>query len=308
MAREDEFDDDDDRPRRRPPRDNDDDRPDRARRRPEDDDFDRVPPKKKSGAGLIIGILVGVFVLCCGGGGLAGYFIFRSVKKGVEHIEQTVQGANEAQMNVANLSQIGSAAQKHHDALGAFPNNSYETRGKQSRPLLSWRVHLLPYLGEDALYKQFKLDEPWDSATNKPLVARMPAVYGTAEARKKAADGKTYYRGFSHAGAMFEKPPAPGAPAPKIKMADVQDGVSSTILVVEAGEAVEWTKPDDIDWSPGRPRPELGYTPASWPSFTAVMADGQAKQIQKQIPEETLRLLITRNDGKVIPPGWDQGR
>jgi hypothetical protein len=42
---------------------------------------------------------------------------------------------------------------------------------------LSWRVHLLPELGEDELYRKFHLDEPWDSPHNLPLVTEMPAAF-----------------------------------------------------------------------------------------------------------------------------------
>jgi len=304
MARDDDFE-DDDRPRRRRPRDDDeDDRPARSRRRrDEDDDYDR-PAKKKGSTGVVVGILVGVFIVCCGGGGLVGYYVVRGVKKGVEQIEEMAAVANESQQNLQNLDQIGTAAHQYHDKMGKFPNNSYETQGKQSRPLLSWRVHLLPYLGEETLYKQFKLDEPWDGPNNKKLLSQMPMVYGTFEARRKAGEGKTYYRGFSHQGAMFEKPTAPGQQPPAITMANVQDGLANTILVIEAGEAVEWTKPDDIDWSAGKPRPALGYSPDTWQFFTVLMADGRTRQVQKQIPDNVLRLLITRNDGQVIPAGW----
>src|SRR5207248_10367 len=101
---------------------------------------------------------------------------------------------------------IGRAAHDHADALGYLPNNSYEVRNGKPSGLLSWRVHLLPYLGEKALYNEFKLDEPWDGPTNRKLLARMPAVYASPEARKKAGEGKTFYRGFTAPGGIFEKP------------------------------------------------------------------------------------------------------
>jgi len=284
MARDDEFDDP---------------------RRDYDEQFDRPLRKKKSGTGLIIGLLVGAFVLCCGGGGAAIYFFVRGVKKGVAQVQEAVQEAQDMQQSQNNLRQIGVAAHEYEANGGSFPNNSYAADGKQSRPLLSWRVHLLPYVNQQALYNQFKLDEPWDSPNNKPLLDRMPEVYATQEARKRAGAGRTYYRGFSHPGAIFEKPQAPGAPVPKISIPMVTDGVSNTVLVVEAGEPVEWTKPDDIDWSPGRPRPALGYSGQIRPTFLALMADGQVKQLRKDLPDETLRLLITRNDGQKIPLGWD---
>ena len=65
-----------------------------------------------------------------------------------------------------NLRQIAVGFHKCDDATGHFPRDITDKNGK---PLLSWRVAILPYIEQAALYKQFKLDEPWDSANNKPL-------------------------------------------------------------------------------------------------------------------------------------------
>jgi hypothetical protein len=306
MPRNDDYQ-DDDRPRRRPGDDDeaDEDRP--RRRRPDDDDDNRPPPRKK-GTGLMIGILVGVFLLCCGGGGTAVYLIYRGVKKTVEQVGTTMEGFVESEQSKQNLIRIGSAIQQYENANGAFPNNTYETRPKGTRPLLSWRVHILPYLGaqEKALYQQFKLEEPWDSPNNIRLVNQMPAIFGTPTAQTKAGPGKTFYRGFSHRGGMFEKPNMPGDQPPKITMAGIKDGTSSTILVVDAGEAVEWTKPDDIDFGPARPRPELGGAYPNVPWVMILMCDGTVRKYIKTTPESTLRMLADRQDGQVIPVGWEQ--
>ena len=74
-----------------------------------------------------------------------------------------------------NLHQIGIAAHAYHDAFNSFPPAAITS--KEGRPLLSWRVALLPHLDEGALYNEFHLNEPWDSAHNSKLIARMPAVY-----------------------------------------------------------------------------------------------------------------------------------
>ena len=49
--------------------------------------------------------------------------------------------------------------------------------GKDGKPLLSWRVLILPYIEEQALYEQFHLDEPWDSPHNEPLLRQIPRCY-----------------------------------------------------------------------------------------------------------------------------------
>jgi hypothetical protein len=48
----------------------------------------------------------------------------------------------------------------YHDVFGGFPNAGIvSTREKDGKPLLSWRVAILPYIGHDELYRQFHLDE-----------------------------------------------------------------------------------------------------------------------------------------------------
>ena len=305
MPRNDDEYEDEDRPRRRPRDDDDEERPARSRRQRDDDDDSRRPPKKK-GNGLLIGILVGVFVVCCGGGGTAAYFIYRGVKKVGEQVQTAMTDVAETTHSRQNLTTIGRAVHTYSDRVGSLPNNSYATGDKGGRPLLSWRVHILPQLGQDALYRQFKLDEPWDSAHNKSLLAQMPAVYGSPEAQKKAGSGKTFYRGFSSPRGIFEKPAAPGAPAPKITFAGVPDGLMNTLLVVDAGEAVEWTKPDDLDYSPGKPKPTFGGAYPNLPFALVLTADGSVRQMRKDVPDQTLRLLIDRGDGNVIPFDWEQ--
>ena len=307
MARFD--DDDDDRPRRRRPRDDDDDfdRPSRSRRR--DDDDDDLPPrrpKKKSNLGLILGILGVVLFLMCAGAGVLIWQAVKSVKKSVDQVKTTMGDAQESEASRQNLTRIGIAMHSHNDAMATLPQNSYGPPGKIWRPLLSWRVHLLPFLNENALYQQFQLDQPWDHPLNRRLLSQMPAIYGTPEMRKKAGDGKTFYRGFSHQGAIFEKPQAQGVPPPKINIATIPDGLSNTIFVIDAGEAIEWTRPDDIDWSLLKPRPALGGAYPNLPWVMVLMGDGKVATMRRDVPDQTLRLLIDRRDGMVIPMGWDQ--
>jgi Protein of unknown function (DUF1559) len=71
-----------------------------------------------------------------------------------------------------NLKQIALAFHSYHDATNGLPSNITDKDGK---PLLSWRVAILPYVEESQVYKQFNLEEPWDSATNKKLIEKMPS-------------------------------------------------------------------------------------------------------------------------------------
>jgi hypothetical protein len=77
--------------------------------------------------------------------------------------------------SMQNLHAIALAMMHYHDDYARFPPTVVST--KDGKPLHSWRVMLLPYLGQKRLFDQFRLDEPWDSPTNKPLLALMPPEY-----------------------------------------------------------------------------------------------------------------------------------
>src|SRR4051794_13764459 len=73
------------------------------------------------------------------------------------------------------LRTIGTALGHYHDVYSRLP--SAVVRDKAGRPLYSWRVVLLPFLDEDSLYREFKLDEPWDDPHNKKLLEMMPKCF-----------------------------------------------------------------------------------------------------------------------------------
>src|SRR5262245_11913758 len=97
------------------------------------------------------------------------------------------------------LKTIGLALHNYHDAQGYLPPPA--SLGKDGKALLSWRVAILPYVEQDNLYRQFRLDEPWDSPHNKKLIARMPAVFGPAG--QGAAAGRTAFQYIVGPGAVF---------------------------------------------------------------------------------------------------------
>ena len=85
------------------------------------------------------------------------------------------------------LLQIGISIHNYNDTYGELPKNTYRADGT---PLLSWRVHLLPFLEQDNLYRRFNLDEPWDSPHNRTLLDQMPAVYARPGARRQHPDSR----------------------------------------------------------------------------------------------------------------------
>jgi hypothetical protein len=169
--------------------------------------------------------------------------------------------------------------------------------GEDDQPLYSWRVLLLPYIGEEELYDEFHLDEPWDSPHNLPLLSRMPATYAPPSGKRwKVPPNHTVCHVFVGKGTAFEGPEGLRLPA------DFPDGTSNTILIVEAGEPVPWTKPEDLAYDPDGPLPDLRCLFKN--GFRAGMGDGAVRWITKDMSEATLRAAITRNGGDTLGPDW----
>jgi prepilin-type N-terminal cleavage/methylation domain-containing protein len=213
-----------------------------------------------------------------------------------------VQAARESARRMQsqnNLRQIGIAMHNHHDVWKVFPASHSLT--KDGKPGLSWRVHILPFVEQNALYDQFHLDEPWDSEHNKKLIVKMPDVYKSPTSR--AGEGKTVYLGVKGKNAAFVAPAESDkgkTNPPGISLAAVVDGTSNTIMVVEAGDekAVTWTKPDDFE--PDDKDPLKGLVNPGARGFNAAFCDGAVRLIAKTVDPKTLKRLFQRNDGEPV--------
>ncbi len=213
-------------------------------------------------------------------------------------VQQAREAARRSQAK-NNLKQIGLAMHNYHDTFQAFPGAA--NTDKKGKALLSWRVHILPFIDQNALYQQFHFDEPWDSEHNKKLAATVPAVYIDPSQADLAKEGKTVYLAVRGKGTMFEdNGKTEGNQSLGTRMRDITDGTSNTIAVVEAhrAAAVVWTKPDDItiDFK----NPIKGLKGARAGGFHALFCDGSVRFISDAIDATVLKALFTRNGGETI--------
>jgi hypothetical protein len=154
---------------------------------------------------------------------------------------------------------------------------------KGDEPLLSWRVAILPFIEQFALYERFHLDEPWDSPHNASLLKEMPGIYAPV-ARNDATPYATYYQGFVGPGTLFDGDE--GA-----KIADFMYVARPTLMVVAAAQPVPWTKPEDVPYDEGKPLPRLGGPFAD--GFYAAFADGSVRFIGRNVAPESIRAAVT---------------
>ena len=152
-------------------------------------------------------------------------------------------------------------------------------------------MHILPYLEQQALYGQFRLNEPWDSPHNRQLIERMPALYRNPSAGP--SNSHASYLVPSGKGSIFE-----GKEGTSIR--SIVDGTSNTLLLLEVnGEtSVIWTKPDDFAYNVSKPLAGLG---AAHPGgFLAAMADGSVQFLAATIDPDTFLRLLMMDDGKAV--------
>ena len=208
---------------------------------------------------------------------------------GVAMLLPAVQATRAAARRVSsqnNLRQIILAAHNYESANRRFPASAnFDDRGK---PLLSWRVHLLPYLEQQSLYDQFHLDEPWDSPHNKKLISQMPMIYQCPSIDDMG--GKTVYLGIAGENCAFT-----GEKQGR-RFSEFIDGTSNTAMFVEANpsNSVIWTKPDDWEFKQSNPTSGLGdINPGV---FQVAFADGSVRTIAVSVDSEIWQGMVIVND------------
>lgn len=201
-----------------------------------------------------------------------------------------------------NLRQIGMAIHEYIEDNGHYPP-AY-VADDQGKPMHSWRVLLLPYLGYESLYDQYDFSKPWDSPENQQLVNRMPKVFA-CPADSESGPGETSYMVISGPSLLFHEDQ-------QRRVADLKDGKAATIMVVEVlGMTTNWLQPRDLIgeeliWSINGEKQGLGSLhPQSGMSVLA--ADGSVWHFGDFVPPSELRAMATIDGGEpASPAAWQE--
>lgn len=206
--------------------------------------------------------------------------------------DERIDGWSGSDTNTQNLKRLLIALHNYHSVHNAFPPHAVYS--KAGKPLLSWRVALLPFLDEDKLYQEFHRDEPWDSEHNKKLIEKMPKVFRCPKSKDRRPGQTTYL-------APVGKQLIFTGEAKGSSINDIKDGTSNTIAVVDAGDdaGVVWTKPADLIVDMADPlKGLLGHYPGF---FLVGWADGSVSRVVKNIAPKVLWAAFTRDGGEVLP-------
>jgi hypothetical protein len=188
---------------------------------------------------------------------------------------------------IDNLRRIGAALQAYVQKYGALPPHAI--RNQAGEPTLSWRVALLPQLGYEALYKQFRLHEPWDSPHNRQLTAQIPPELQSPERRDQATNYLAVIGPDTALGGLRGAHPD-----------SFEDGAENSLLVVEASDeaAVPWTQPSDLRLKFDLPRAGIGQLRED--GTLALAGDGRVWRIPPELPAHVLAALLTTDHGEVV--------
>lgn len=197
-----------------------------------------------------------------------------------------------------HLKQIGLALHHYHNQHGSFPP-AY-IADEEGRPMHSWRVLILPYAGEQALYDRYDFDKPWDHPNNVEVTRQMPEIYGSPHSHyygfgKTAPAGHTHYQAISAPGTVLGQTEG-------CRMDEIADGLFKTAIVLENyARPVHWAEPTDL--SPRDIRANFEQITSGPSSGSLVlMADGSIRTITAETTPDELEGGFYIDDGRGFDP------
>lgn len=227
-------------------------------------------------------------VLAIGGGGFVLVALL-FVALLLPAVQQAREAARRSQSK-NNLKMIALGMHNYHDTHRIFPPGGIETT--DGKPYHGWQTHILPFVDNAPLYNQIDFDQPWSTPANQALFKQeIPYYLNPTISEKKSPDGL----GLSHyvGNELFLKKNA------GIRLRDITDGTTNTIMAVEAGENFKpWGDPTNIANPSNIMR--AGKKTAYRGGRHVLMADGSVRFISENIAPETLKHLSIPNDGNVV--------
>lgn len=193
-----------------------------------------------------------------------------------------------AQQKLNSLKQIGLAIHNYHNQYQHLPPRCFtDPAGK---PLHSWRVAILPFIEQQAVYKALNLKEAWNAASNQKLTATMIPLYTNS----KSEPTKTTFRAPVMMGSLWQ-----GDGPPK-RFQDLTDGLSATIAIIDAPQSAATSWADPKPWVISAENP-MADVFGDRDTATALMLDGAVRTLKKsEMNNEKLRAMLTTAGGEAI--------
>lgn len=192
-----------------------------------------------------------------------------------------------------NLRKIGQALMQYEQAYGSLPP-AY-VADENGKPMHSWRVLLLPFMEQEAIYKRYDFSEPWDGPNNIKLAPLLDSIYACHSDSRKVPNSQTSYVAVTGPATMW-------LGAKSGRFGDARDGATNVILVVEVhNSGIQTTEPRDLDISQMTmaisPKSGLGISSGHGDGANVLFLDGSVKWLDNTVSSPTIRKLLIINDG-----------
>ena len=236
-----------------------------------------APKPSGGGSGIVVAVVICLvlFLVCPG-------ILIALLLPAVFSARSAAQRMNSSN----NLKQIGLAIHNYHDMYKAFPPAVVTDANGQ--PLYSGRVLLLPFLEHAPLYEQFDKNQAWDSPANM-AISQMNLPVFIDQSNPSPLPGETNYLFVTGPNTIFE------AGRQGTNFADVTDGLSNTMMVVEAkGMGVRWAEPRDLTISGPTSLPPGHHENVN----LVLLADGSVHNVSQTTQPATIHAIATRNGGE----------
>lgn len=208
-----------------------------------------------------------------------------------------------------NLKLIGLALHNYHDRYGSFPP-AY-IADENGKPMHSWRVLLLPFLDAEDVYQKYRFDEPWDGPNNRLLakdIFRAKTDYGLLSVFNCPSETEPGTVMTNYVAVVGPETCWQGTDG--VKLDDIKDGASNTLLVVEvANSGIHWMEPRDLHVGQMTPminaKAGQGISSRHPGGAQVLRADGSVWFLSEKLPTATVRGLLTVQGGENINDSRD---
>ena len=134
-----------------------------------------------------------------------------------------------------NMRLIQTALLQYETTYGRFPPPFIaDANGK---PMHSWRVLILPFIGEQAVYDIYDFDEPWNGPKNRKLWS-YSGIFACPSEGKDYRQPRTSYLAVVGDSTCWTSSGR--------KLREITDGPESTVLLVEHHSDIHWFEPRDL--------------------------------------------------------------
>ena len=233
---------------------------------------------------------------------VAGFALFCGL---LAWLGQQAREAARCSQCTGNLKQLALALLNYHDVYGCFPP-AY-TCDEAGTPMHSWRVLILPFLMEEALYRQYDFSQPWNGPNNRRLASdACKSLFQCPSAGLEDTPFASYVAVVGPGAAWPGRDSLRNTPFALREYSDFES--LNTILLIEIADSdIHWMEPRDLTLDQAlrgiEPESGLGISSHHPAGINYVTLADAVKRLDRDADPTELRalLLVDEKHTRILP-------